>query len=142
MGFADDVLNEIQRCLDEEFNGNKAEFARELDVNVMQIHHYLTGQRIQYLKKIGHIVDGLGGKVVFPGEDYEGGKQELVNRLISKLFEIPEVYEQASDIIDNMVQARNIVIHYGDGMKKLHDKIQQLPDESYGLDDTEEETEQ
>jgi len=32
MGFADDVLNEIRGCPDEDFNGSKAEMARKLNV--------------------------------------------------------------------------------------------------------------
>jgi hypothetical protein len=128
MGFVEDLIRELETRLEEDFHGNKAELARELGVNEMQIHHLLSGQRMQYLKKYGQLIDNLGGKVVFPGDDFQGVKRETAKQVVNNLLQIPEVYSELNDLIENMVQARTATVLYGDGLRSLCDMVEQLPD--------------
>lgn len=133
MGFVDDLIRELETRLEEDFHGNKAELARELGVNEMQIHHLLAGQRMQYLRKYGQLIDNLGGKVVFPGDDLQGVKREMTKTIINNLLQIPEFYSEVNDLVENMVQARTATAIYGDGLRNLSAMVEELPDEDPDL---------
>lgn len=129
MGFYEDFLHGLDRTLEETYQGSKSDMAKACGVDSQRIHQYYSRDRVQYIEKLGQIIDGMGAKLVFPEQEDLRGKYDFVRHALSNLLQTPEFNEIYMEMVDNAVQTKVAQLYYRDDDRKtLRDRLAELPE--------------
>lgn len=69
MDFLGRALNGLRAIKDTRFKGNVLAMAKEVNVSQPTLHRWLTGERKPQLAVLAPVLDALGAKITFPGEE-------------------------------------------------------------------------
>jgi len=129
MGFYEDFLHGLDRVLEDVYDGNRADFARACGVDAQRIKQYHNRDRVQYVEKLGQVIDGMGARLVFPDQDDSRGKRDFVRHALERMLETPEFYEEFMEMVNAVVQQKMATAFVIDSPRdELRQKVANLPD--------------